>query len=170
MIPNLISSLRIFCILPVIFFILQGNSYFAFTIFLIAGATDFFDGYVARRLGQESPLGANLDLLADKLRVCALFIFISFHFDNLFFLLAAILIVSREISISIIRQYYLSIRKESKAKVNFFGKFKTFFQISSIGLAILFLDSEFSHYVEFCALIAAVLSWISLLYYFYEEK
>ena len=86
MIPNLISSLRIFCILPVIFFILQGNSYFAFAIFLIAGATDFFDGYLARRLGQESPLGANLDLLADKLFVCALFIFISFHFDNLFFI------------------------------------------------------------------------------------
>lgn len=170
MIPNFVSLLRIFCILPVIFFILQGNLYLAFVIFLIAGATDFFDGYLARRLKQESPLGANLDLLADKLLICTLFIFISFHFDNLIFLSAAILIVSRELSISIIRQYYLSIGKENKAKVNFFGKFKTFFQISSIGLAILFLDSDLKGYVEFWALIAAVLSWISLIYYFYDKK
>lgn len=170
MIPNLISSLRIFCILPIVLFILQGNLYLAFAIFLIAGATDFFDGYMARRLEQESLLGASLDLLADKLLVCTLFIFISFHFDNLIFLSVTILIVSREISISIIRQYYLSISKENKAKVNFFGKFKTFFQISSIGLAILFLDSNFSRYVELCALIAAVFSWISLIYYLYDKK
>ena len=168
MIPNLISLLRIFCILPVIFFIIQSNLHLAFAIFLIAGATDFFDGYIARRLRQESPLGENLDLPADKLLICSLFIFISFHFDSLIFLSAAILIVSRELSISIIRQYFLSIGKENKAKVNFFGKFKTFFQILSIGLAILFLDSDLRVYVEFCALIAAVLSWISLIYYFYD--
>ena len=58
------------------------NIYLAFLLFLIASFTDFLDGYIARYLRQESILGANLDLLADKIFVSSLLIFISFHFDN----------------------------------------------------------------------------------------
>ena len=62
------------------------NILLAFLFFLIASFTDFLDGYFARYLEQESILGANLDLLADKIFVSSLLIFISFHFDNLVFL------------------------------------------------------------------------------------
>ena len=130
MIPNLISLLRIFLIFPIILCMLINDVRLAFLFFLLASFTDFLDGYIARYLKQESVLGANLDLLADKIFVSSLLIFISFHFDNLIFLVMTILIIAREISIGIIRQHLLETNKENKAKVNFLGKFKTFFQIS----------------------------------------
>ena len=170
MIPNLISLSRIFLIFPIIFCILINDVHLAFLFFLMASLTDFLDGYVARYLKQESVLGANLDLLADKIFVSSLLIFISFHFDNLTFLIMTILIIAREISIGIIRQYSLETNKENKAKVNFLGKFKTFLQIFTIGLAIIFLDSNLSQIVEVVVVITAVLSWLSLLNYSYAKS
>ena len=146
------------------------NIHLAFLFFLIASFTDFLDGYFARYLEQESILGANLDLLADKIFVSSLLIFISFHFDNLIFLMMTILIIAREISIGTIRQYLLEVNKENKIKVNFLGKFKTFFQICSIGIAIIFLDTEFTFIVEVVAIIAAIVSWLSLLNYSYAKS
>jgi CDP-diacylglycerol--glycerol-3-phosphate 3-phosphatidyltransferase len=144
--------------------------YLALLLFLIASLTDFLDGFFARYLKQESVLGANLDLLADKIFVSSLLIFISFHFDNFIFLIMTILIVAREICIGTIRQYFLETNKKNKAKVNFLGKFKTFFQIFSIGIAMIFLDTEFSLIVEIIVIISAVLSWLSLLNYSYAKS
>ena len=170
MIPNLISLSRIFLIFPIIFFIMINNIHLAILFFLIASFTDFLDGYFARYLDQESILGANLDLLADKIFVSSLLIFISFHFDNLIFLIMTILIIAREISIGTIRQYLLETNNENKIKVNFLGKFKTFFQICSIGIALIFLDTEFAYIVEVAVIIAAALSWLSLLNYSYAKS
>ena len=170
MIPNLISLSRIFLIFPIIFCMMINNIHFAILFFLIASFTDFLDGYFARYLDQESILGANLDLLADKIFVSSLLIFISFHFDNLIFLIMTILIIAREISIGTIRQYLLETNNENKIKVNFLGKFKTFFQICSIGIALIFLDTEFAFIVEVVVIIAAVLSWLSLLNYSYAKS
>ena len=146
------------------------NIHLAFLFFLIASFTDFLDGYFARYLEHESILGANLDLLADKIFVSSLLIFISFHFDNLVILIMTILIIAREISIGTIRQYLLEIDNENKIKVNFLGKFKTFFQICSIGIAIIFMDTEFALIVEVAVIIAAALSWLSLLNYSYAKS
>ena len=170
MIPNFISLSRIFLIFPIIFCIMSNNINLAILFFLIASFTDFLDGYLARYLDQESILGANLDLLADKIFVSSLLIFISFHFDNLIFLMMTILIIAREISIGTIRQYLLETKNENKIKVNFLGKFKTFFQICSIGIAMIFLDTEFAFIVEVVVVIAAVLSWLSLLNYSYVKS
>ena len=146
------------------------NIHLAFLFFLMASFTDFLDGYFARFLEQESILGANLDLLADKIFVSSLLIFISFYFDNFIFLMMTILIIAREISIGTIRQYLLEINNENKIKVNFLGKFKTFFQFCSIGIALIFLDTEFALIVEAVVIIAAVLSWLSLLNYSYAKS
>ncbi len=170
MIPNLISLSRIFLIFPIIFCMMINNIHLAILFFLIASFTDFLDGYFARYLDQESILGANLDLLADKIFVSSLLIFISFHFDNLIFLMMTILIIAREISMGTIRQYLLETNNENKIKVNFLGKFKTFFQICSIGIALIFLDTEFALIVEIVVIIAAVLSWLSLLNYSYAKS
>ena len=162
MIPNLISLSRIFLIFPIIFCILINDVPLAFLFFLMAGLTDFLDGYVARYLKQESVLGANLDLLADKIFVSSLLIFISFHFDNLIFLIMTILIIAREISIGIIRQYSLEINKENKAKVNFLGKFKTFFQIFTIGLAMIIITTRITTMTIFIAITTTCITMICL--------
>ena len=170
MIPNLLSISRIIFIFPIILCIMLNNISLAFIFFLLASFTDFLDGYVARLLNQESILGANLDLLADKIFVCSLLVFISFHFDNFIFLSMTILILCRELSIGSIRQYLIETKRENKAKVNFLGKFKTFFQIFSLGVSIIFLDSEHSEIVEFLIIVTAILSWLSLINYSYARN
>tara|TARA_A100001015_G_C14870255_1_gene664040 strand:- start:254 stop:766 length:513 start_codon:yes stop_codon:yes gene_type:complete len=170
MTANLISVSRIILIFPIIICIGNSDLYLALLFFLLASFTDFLDGYFARYLKQESILGANLDLLADKIFVSSLLIFISFHFDNLIFLAMTILIVARELSMGSIRQYLLETKKKNKIKVNFLGKFKTFFQILSIGIAIIFLDTELSFLVDITIVLSAILSWISLLNYSYAKN
>ena len=67
---NFLTLMRIVLILPfAACFFLQGDTprWLAFGLFMLAGITDFFDGYVARKLNQTSALGAALDPIADKL-------------------------------------------------------------------------------------------------------
>ena len=70
---NLITFSRIFLIIPVIYLTSLEKvefNFLALICFLLAGLTDYLDGYVARKTNTQSPLGALLDLLADKLLVC----------------------------------------------------------------------------------------------------
>ena len=142
----------------------------AVLLFLIAGFSDFFDGYMARYLKQETLLGANMDLLADKIFVCSLLIFLSFHYNNFIFVVMTILIVARELSIGTIRQYSLETNKENKSKVNFLGKFKTFFQIFTIGVSFIFFESQYEYLIELSICITAIISWISLINYLYAKN
>lgn len=67
LIPNFISIFRIICV-PFFLVSLQNNyRVFAFVILLLAALSDFFDGYLSRKLNAESRLGALLDPIADKL-------------------------------------------------------------------------------------------------------
>ena len=76
MLPNFISLSRVILILPIIYLITSGDNYMALIVFFIASFTDFLDGFLARITNDESIFGANLDLLADKIFVCVLLIFI----------------------------------------------------------------------------------------------
>ena len=98
-----ISSLRIILIIPIIFltsFQISAYNYLSLFLFIIAGLTDYIDGYIARKTNTETSLGALLDLLADKLLVCVLLIwFISLN-DSLFYTIPTIVIITRELTIS----------------------------------------------------------------------
>ena len=71
-IPNLLSALRLLGV-PVFLWLLLGQQAdgWAFTVLVIAGASDWFDGWLARRLDQQSRWGALLDPLADRLYIAA---------------------------------------------------------------------------------------------------
>jgi CDP-diacylglycerol--glycerol-3-phosphate 3-phosphatidyltransferase len=169
-IPNLITLSRIVLIFPIISFVLTGNYKVAFLIFLFGCFTDFLDGYVSRAMNQESLLGESLDLLADKLYVCSILIFLSFHLDNFFFLIMTILIIAREISVSSLRQYLLSAQIKKRTKVNLFGKLKTFFQMFSIGATLILMNTKYDTVIEILIFLAALISWASLINYSYEKK
>ena len=137
---SLITSSRIFLIIPVIYFTsfeqIEYN-FLALICFLLAGLTDYLDGYVARKTNTESPLGALLDLLADKLLVCIILVWLITLNNNLTFVLPVLIIIIRELSISSIRQYIVETDNTNRLEVSFIGKSKTTIQIIAISLTII---------------------------------
>lgn len=105
-------------------------------IFALAGLTDWLDGYLARRLGQESHFGAFLDPVADKLIVAVALIMLvdrdPLPGGNLWLSLAAMVIVGREITISALREWMAGIGQRARVAVSFLGKIKTTVQMVAI--------------------------------------
>lgn len=141
-IPNSITSFRIVLIpvFIVVFYLPYTWSAAAATfIFWLAAITDWFDGYLARKLQQQSALGAFIDPLADKLMVVsALLLIVTKHPDNNWLLFSTLIIVSREIFISSLREWMSTMGKGNDVAVSFFGKAKTVAQM----FALLFLIYE----------------------------
>ena len=79
LIPNFLSFLRIFFVLPIIY-TLQSELYLlAAFLFFLSSITDFMDGYLARKYELESELGAFLDLIADKILVVTILVLSLIH-------------------------------------------------------------------------------------------
>lgn len=105
-------------------------------VFFLAGISDWFDGFLARRLKQQSAFGAFLDPVADKLMVAtAVALLISAH-PRALMALPAIVIIGREIAVSALREWMASLGENAKVKVNFMGKVKTFAQLLAIGFLL----------------------------------
>lgn len=145
MILNVPNSLTLFRILLVPVFIAvfylpyDWAPTLATFVFWLASITDWFDGYLARKLNQQSKLGAFLDPLADKLMViCALVLLVAAHPDNNWILFSSLIVIAREIIVSSLREWMSEQGKASKVAVSFFGKAKTVAQM----FAILFLIYE----------------------------
>jgi cardiolipin synthase len=109
-------------------------------MFVLAAVTDAFDGYIARRYGMVSHLGAFLDPVADKLMVCAaLVMLLSLGRVDEF---VALVIIGREITVSALREWMAQIGKSSSVAVNSLGKIKTIAQMVAIPM-LLFHDRLF---------------------------
>ena len=134
-IPNMLTLLRIALIpvLVVVFYLPYGWSAMAgAVIFAIAGITDWVDGYLARKMGQSTKLGAFLDPVADKLMVAAaLVLLVELHASALF-AIPAIVIISREITVSALREWMAELGKRASVAVSYIGKVKTTVQMVAI--------------------------------------
>ncbi len=105
-------------------------------LFFAASATDWLDGFLARRLNQTSAFGRFLDPVADKLMVAAaLIILVDWH-HSIWLVVPAIVIVAREITISALREWMAEMGKRASVAVNYIGKLKTTFQMVAIGLLL----------------------------------
>jgi len=145
-------------------------------IYFVACITDLFDGYLARKLNQQSALGAFLDPVADKLIVAvALVLLAAFQPDpsateltNTIIVLGAIIIIGREITISALREWMAELGKSSMVSVSMLGKVKTASQMWAIGF-LLHRDDWYgipTHTVGVILLIlASVLTIMSMLVY-----
>ena len=137
-IPNILTIGRII-IVPffVIAFYLPGfyGDIIALVLFVIASFTDFLDGMLARMMEQESKLGELLDPIADKIIVAAALILLVMNgaIEN-FEVIAAIIILTREILISGLREFLAKGR--IKLPVSNLAKLKTVLQMVSIGLLL----------------------------------
>ena len=140
-IPNVLTLFRI-ALIPVfvlIFYLPFRWSHEACAIiFVLAGVTDWLDGYLARVLEQQSDFGAFLDPVADKLIVSvALILLVSEKIWPLLSL-AAVIIVSREILISALREWMAEIGKRASVAVSILGKVKTIVQMIAIILLLIY--------------------------------
>ena len=109
-------------------------------LFAAAGITDSLDGYLARRLGQTSRLGAFLDPVADKLIVAVALVLLVSKDARLIVVLTAIVIIGREITISALREWMAEIGERRKVAVSQIGKYKTILQIVGLSMMLYRLD------------------------------
>ena len=102
----------------------------ATVMFVVFAATDWLDGYLARKLNQTSSFGAFLDPVADKFLVCAaLLVLVHLQRADVF---VALIIIGREIAISALREWMAMIGATKSVAVHMLGKIKTTVQMTAI--------------------------------------
>lgn len=145
------------------------KNFLATLLFILAGISDWLDGYLARKLGLESKFGAFIDPVADKLIVVASLI-ILVELDRLNALIA-IIIIGREFAVSALREWMAGIGGASNVAVAFIGKLKTTLQFIAITLLLYFENILFIPIAtlgEIAIWIAALLTILSMFYYLNE--
>ncbi|MFA6780915.1 MAG: CDP-diacylglycerol--glycerol-3-phosphate 3-phosphatidyltransferase [Bacilli bacterium] len=147
--------------------------YFMATIvFIIASATDWFDGYLARRNNQITDLGKFLDPIADKLLIDGLLIFliVAPHYasGNLTFSLwCAIILIARDLIVDALR--LIAVTKNKVIAANIFGKAKTVLQMVAIVAILLngwpfsYFDSGFPNGLKIAEILVYLATAVSLL-------
>jgi cardiolipin synthase len=102
----------------------------ATVMFVVFAATDWLDGYLARKLNQTSSFGAFLDPVADKFLVCAcVLVLVHLQRADVF---VALIIIGREIAISALREWMAQIGASKSVAVHMIGKLKTVAQMVAI--------------------------------------
>ena len=142
--PNLLTLFRM-ALIPVVvalYFIPVAGVYVT-AVFLLAGLTDWLDGYLARRLDQTSQFGAFLDPVADKLVVATVLVLLVSDGDVLarvvsqkLFIVAVVVIMGREIAVSALREWVAQNGIQPSIAVSTLGKVKTTVQIIAIALLL----------------------------------
>ena len=139
-IPNILTLLRIAMIpvFVVIFYLpVPWARPVCAAVFTAAALTDWLDGWLARRLGQTSPLGAFLDPVADKLMVAIALVLLVQSDPRIVLALPAAVIIGREITVSALREWMAEVGARSQVAVSMAGKLKTTAQMIAIVLLIL---------------------------------
>jgi len=136
-IPTILSIIRLFAgfliLLGFLFLARPVADILAFVVFACAAATDFIDGYIARKFNMVSELGKILDSIADKILVTMAWIIIITYYEfNSWIILPIGLIIFRELFISGLREYLAS--KSLNLQVTFIAKLKTTLQMITISL------------------------------------
>jgi len=170
-IPTLLTWLRI-GLLPVIAAIFYLDEPWArplcAAIFIVAGITDWLDGYLARRMSLESRFGAFLDPVADKLMVMVALVLMVESAQSWVVTLPAIVIIGREITISALREWMAEIGQRAHVAVSSLGKIKTTMQIVAL-VVLLYKQKLFGIDLQpiglVCLYIAAVLTIWSMVQY-----
>jgi cardiolipin synthase (CMP-forming) len=139
--PNLLTYARLIAVpmMAAVMFFFSGAiaEWTAFGIFAVAGVTDFFDGYLARAWQQQSSLGKMLDPIADKLLVVtAILMLVYNHMISGAAVWAALIILSREILVSGLREFLAELNAIAAVKVSLLAKWKTTVQIFALGFLL----------------------------------
>ena len=164
--PNKLTVLRV-CMVPVFVFLMlwdglgAAGKYAAAAIFILASATDYLDGYLARKNNLVTDFGKFMDPIADKLLVCSAMICLV-EKDALAAWIV-IIIIGREFIISGFR--LVASDKGTVIAASYWGKFKTVFQMVMVILLILDLGGIIDTIAQIVTWIALILTVVSLVDY-----
>lgn len=134
-VPNLLTYFRLLlipCFVVAFYLPIEHVEWLTAGIFLLAAVTDWADGFLARYLKQISEFGAFLDPVVDKLMVGAALVLLVSLYPKWWMALPGVVIVSREIVISALREWMAEMGKRATVKVNLVGKLKTTMQMIAI--------------------------------------
>ena len=188
--PNILTLIRL-GLIPVFVVLFYWptdmSNFYAAIVFVIAALTDLLDGYLARKLKKTTKFGAFLDPVADKIIVCTALVLIVEHYSlyrdvlyphlGKFITIPAMIIVSREIIVSALREWMAELGKRANVAVSWVGKWKTTIQLVAIS-GLIWRFNELMIYAAVTMLvIATVLTiWSMVMYlkagweYMQEDK
>lgn len=158
--PNILTFLRIILIPVVVglfYFDRPLSNWLAAFFFILACITDYLDGYFARAWKQTSRFGVFLDPIADKLLVAAtILMLVGFDRINGLSMIAALIILCREILVSGLREFLAEVRVS--VPVTRLAKWKTGIQMTALSLQIIEDIPGFPISIEFLGIIGL---WIA---------
>ena len=167
-IPNLITLARILLVPVVVWAIATGQIHWAFLLFLAAAVSDAVDGFLAKRFGMSSELGAYLDPLADKVLIVS--IYVTLGITGVIPLWIVILVVSRDFMIvgAILLSWLVD--RPVKIKPLIVSKLNTAAQIIYAGLVLASRGFDFSAEPVLTLVMAlvAILTLLSVGFYLAE--
>ena len=134
-VPTILTLLRIVLIpvLVLVFYLpFKWTNFAAAFIFAFASATDWLDGWIARRYNLHSNFGAFLDPVADKLMVATALVITVQQHHTVWMALWAAVIIGREIAVSALREWMAELGQRARVKVAAIGKVKTIVQMVAL--------------------------------------
>ena len=170
-VPNSITILRLILVFAFIYMLFAGYSKISLiTVFIIAAASDWFDGYFARKLNQATVIGARMDQVIDRVFtisiVLSLMIFLLINNNQENIIIFLFLVSSREI-IGLPGFLINLIKNKDSYKVKYIGKVTTFLQ--SIALGALILNVNWVIYPVMITCIVGIISGTDYLIYSLEK-
>ena len=166
--PNVITTLRLLLVFPISVSIYQDNTFLALILFILAGLSDWLDGFLARKFNWESKFGQLLDPLADKLLILSTLL--AMAFSNLLPIWFVSVLLTRDAIIAMGAMAYMMIFEGQNALSNRWGKHNTGWIISLFILVLLDgqldLEGKFLFLlIQIAKLGVLVFSFISLFFY-----
>jgi len=140
-IPNIITVLRIFLVVPIVMLLLHKEFSYALLLYAVAGISDGLDGYIAKRYNCVSRLGSVLDPLADKLLLVSTYIALAWL--ELLPAWLVVAVISRDLLIVIGGAAYHLLIGQYEMAPSLISKVNTFSQIV-LGLAVVLSESLIS--------------------------
>ena len=135
---NILTLSRIFLAAIIYVLLMSPEGYFlALVLFLLAGVTDYFDGYLARKYNAVSQLGEILDPIADKILILFVLFGLAINLSSYLIGFIGATIITREIWVGALRDINARNRKSDATKVTFLAKIKTTIQLFTISIYLL---------------------------------
>tara|TARA_B100001057_G_C22419321_1_gene782904 strand:+ start:53 stop:586 length:534 start_codon:yes stop_codon:yes gene_type:complete len=141
---NFLTITRIIAAPIILFFLIIENYLICTLLFFVAGLTDYFDGFLARKHNAESQFGEILDPIADKIIIVFILIGLSVNLSSYLIAFLSSFIIAREIGIAALRDFASRNNLSDRTKVTSIAKTKTAIQLFTIGLYLLALTLKFN--------------------------